>query len=120
MVEFSISESFIVSLFVQSVVHGIHIMAFAFNAWTLLDRPLARYRQHTDWLMVVTAAFLFANDLYMNIHAFIINEGPGSATTDLSILSNWTHIIRAMPLPDLDPYWPQRKNDVYLSWSSTI
>lgn len=100
MVKFPFAEAQIVSLFVQSVIYGIHATTFAIYMWTWTHRSKGS-RKSINWPMLSVAVALFAIgtidlafNLYHIIVAFIYYTGPGGATGEFEHISNWANVIR--------------------------
>ncbi|KZT05770.1 uncharacterized protein LAESUDRAFT_726716 [Laetiporus sulphureus 93-53] len=103
MVYFPLEEAQIVSLFVQSVTYGIHVVTFTLCAWSMLHRRTEHGANPVNWAMLSVATTLFvigtvdlALNLYINIHAFIFYTGHGGPTADFANLSNWSHVVRSV------------------------
>ncbi|KZT05780.1 uncharacterized protein LAESUDRAFT_655190 [Laetiporus sulphureus 93-53] len=102
MVDFPFAEAQIVSLFVQSVIYGIHATIFAIYMWTWIRRSKGS-RKSINWPMLSVAIVLFVIgttdlvfNLYHNIVAFIYYTGPGGATGEFEHISNWANVIRTL------------------------
>ncbi|KZT10124.1 uncharacterized protein LAESUDRAFT_810397 [Laetiporus sulphureus 93-53] len=102
MASFPLAESQIVSLFVQSVSYGVHVVTFMVCIWNMLEQRY-RHAKPINSLMLSIVVILFvvgtadlAFNLYHNILAFTLYTGSGGATGEFEQISTWVQVIRSV------------------------
>ncbi|KAH9948544.1 hypothetical protein B0H21DRAFT_673137, partial [Amylocystis lapponica] len=100
---FPINEAQLVALFMQSVAYGMHVVSFGSCVMVLLRRMPDGAKRPVNWTMLMTAVILFgvgtadvSFNLYHNLVAFVLYNGPGGSEGEFEHISNWVNVMRTV------------------------
>ena len=98
---FPITEAQLVSLFMQSITFGIHLVVFAIciHRWFRRSQLPGFHTNPWPWVVIATALFAVGMaDVSLNLHnnlvAFVFYRGRGGANLQLRVVSDWVSVVR--------------------------